>query len=111
MRRVNFSLDEAAVDLLNELADRYYGGNKSHTIRAALESLAVHTRHEGWVIGGYVPAVVDRLTACHDCGVPYREGDVLYRPVFQRGDGPKVWPDLPTENWLACSSCAEASAG
>ena len=111
MQRLNFTLDDGTIELLQQLADGYYAGNKSHTVRAALESLAVHANHEGWVIGGYVPVVVDSLTPCHDCGEAYREGAVLYRPMFQRGDGPHVWPTLPAENWLACSECVQATPG
>lgn len=109
MQRLNFTLDDPTVELLQQLADKYYAGNKSHTVRAALESLAVHTNHAGWVIGGYVPVVVDAATACHDCGEEHRQGDVLFRPVFQRGEGPRAWPSLPSENWLACSLCVEGA--
>jgi len=105
MQRLNFTLDDATVHLLEHLANAFYAGNKSHTVRAALESLAVHAGHGGWVIGGYVPVTVEDRTACHECGEAYREGTVLYRPVFERGEGPTALPALPREAWLACASC------
>ena len=46
MQRLNFTLDEATVQLLDRLAAKYYHGNKSLTVRAALESLAAHAGHE-----------------------------------------------------------------
>ena len=107
MQRVNFTLDETTIQLLEKLSERLYSGNKSQTVRSALESLAVHSTHEGWVIAGYVPVAVDRATRCRTCGDEHRKGDVLYRPVFQRGEGPGVLPRLPAENWLDCGGCAE----
>jgi hypothetical protein len=109
MQRVNFTLDEATVDLLAQLAENYYHGNKSLTVRAALESLAVHVGHEGWVISGYTPVVLEEQITCHTCGGLYPKGDVLYRPVFERGHGPGALPRLPAENWLDCSTCVERS--
>ena len=55
MQRLNFTLDDATVELLETLSSTDYAGNKSQTVRAALESLAAHTRHMGWVTS------VDRL--------------------------------------------------
>jgi len=107
MKRLNFTLDEDAVDLLNSLADRYYQGNKSRTVRAALESLASHTGHDGWVIAGYSPVRLDAEAACHSCGTEYQEGDVLYRPVFERGGSPNALQQIPSETWLDCPNCAE----
>ena len=43
MRRANqlaLTLDDAAVRLLDQLAEKYYGGDRSHTMRAAVASLA-----------------------------------------------------------------------
>ena len=105
MQRLNFTLDEPTVRLLEQLADTYYAGNKSHTVRAALESLAVHAGHDSWVIGGYTAVTVEAQTACHTCGEAYREGAVLYRPVFERGTGPTALPALPKEAWLDCAAC------
>jgi hypothetical protein len=110
MQRLNFTLDEATVQLLDKLADKYYHGNKSLTVRSALESLAAHAGHEGWVITGYTPIVVRDQTNCHTCGDLHREGDVLYRPVFERGEGPGAMPKIPKENWLDCSNCVEQLA-
>ncbi len=105
MQRLNFTFDDETVALLETIAKQYYNGNKSSTVRAGLESLATHLGHEGWVIAGYTPVELDRQAACHECGVAYRSGDVLYRPVFERGHGASVLPMLPAESWLACRSC------
>lgn len=109
MQRLNFTFDDATARLLDELAARYYGGNKSQTVRAALQSLAAHAAHEGWVIAGYSPAVVGDPVACHTCGAAHQGGDVLYRPVFERGSGPGALPSLPAEGWLDCRYCVENS--
>lgn len=107
MKRLNFTLDNETVNLLGELAENYYGGNKSQTVRAALESLAAHTGHQGWVITGYTPKEVDGEVECHGCGEAHKEGEILYRPVFERGKGPSALPKIPTDNWLDCPECAE----
>jgi hypothetical protein len=109
MQRLNFTFDEATARLLEELAARLYDGNKSQTVRAALQSLAAHAGHEGWVIAGYSPAVIDNPAACHTCGATHPSGDVLYRPVFERGRGPDALPALPTEGWLDCLHCVEGA--
>ena len=92
MQRVNFTLDESTLRLLERLAQNYYGGNKSQTVRAALESLAAHAGHEGWLIAGYTPVVAEADASCHTCGVLHRRSEVLYRPVFEGGDGPQALP-------------------
>jgi len=107
MKRLNFTLDDDAVSLLESLADRYYQGNKSRTVRAALESLASHAGHDGWVITGYSPVRLEEEAACHSCGIEYREGDVLFRPVFERGASPDALDHIPSESWLDCPTCAE----
>ena len=107
MQRYTFTLDDNIAGLLSGLADRYYGGNKSLTIRAALESLAAHVGHEGWVIAGYTPIVIEEQSECFTCHESHGKGDILYRPVFERGSGEKAIPNLPAQVWLACSNCAE----
>lgn len=107
MKRLNFTLDDDTVKLLEELAGKYYSGNKSQTVRAALESLAAHTGHEGWIIAGYTPKELDNESACHSCGEEHEKGEILYRPVFERGKSPEAFPKMPTENWLDCPDCAE----
>ena len=107
MQRLNFTLDADAVRLLEKLAATYYGGNKSQTVRAALESLAAHAGHDGWVVTGYTPAPLEAEAACHSCGTAYGEGEVLFRPVFERGASPQALPKIPAEVWLDCSTCAE----
>lgn len=107
MRRLNFTLDDDTVRLLEKLATTYYGGNKSQTVRAALESLAAHTGVDGWVITGYTPVRLDHEASCHSCGEAHPEGDVLFRPVFERGASPTALPRIPAEVWLDCSGCVE----
>lgn len=107
MKRLNFTLDADTVKLLEELSGKYYNGNKSQTVRAALESLAVHAGHEGWVISGYTPKELDDEASCHSCGETHEKGEVLYRPVFEKGSSPKALRTMPTENWLDCPDCAE----
>lgn len=107
MRRLNFTLDNATIGLLERLADRYYAGNKSQTVRAALESLATHVGHDGWVIAGYTPVQLDENAACHSCGEAHEEGEVLFRPVFERGKSPEALVKMPAEVWLDCPDCAE----
>ncbi|MSP12285.1 MAG: hypothetical protein EXR62_04920 [Chloroflexi bacterium] len=107
MQRLNFTLDDNTVELLERLAEKYYSGNKSLTVRAALESLAAHAGHEGWVITGYTPVVIAEESACHTCGETHDKGEVLYRPVFERGASSKALPKIPAENWLDCSHCVE----
>lgn len=107
MKRLNFTLDNETVQLLSELSEKYYNGNKSQTVRAALESLAAHTGHEGWVIAGYTPKEIDDETSCHGCGESHEKGEVLYRPVFERGKSPEALPKMPSENWLDCPDCVE----
>jgi len=111
MHRLNFTLDDATVALLDKLSHTYYGGNKSQTVRASLESLAAHIGHEGWVIAGYTPVALDGDMACHTCGTAHHEGEVLYRPVFERGAGPSALRAIPAEVWLDCTGCVEAQAG
>ena len=107
MKRLNFTFDDDTANLLQELADNYYNGNKSQTVRAALESLASHTGHEGWVIAGYTPVQLNDDKSCHTCGEAHHEGEVLYRPVFERGKSPEAMPAMPSDDWLECPSCAE----
>jgi hypothetical protein len=107
MPRLNFTLDDATVSLLERLSADYYGGNKSLTVRAALESLAAHIGHAGWVIAGYSPVTIQGRAACHTCGEAHEQGEVLFRPVFERGEGPTALPHIPTEMWLDCPTCVE----
>lgn len=107
MKRLNFTLDQDTVDLLGELSGKYYDGNKSQTVRAALESLAAHIGHEGWVITGYTPKELDAAASCHSCGEAHKKGEVLFRPVFEKGNSPKALSKIPSEIWLDCTDCAE----
>lgn len=107
MRRLNFTLDDDTIALLERLAGAYYAGNKSQTVRAALESLATHVGHDGWVISGYSPIELDGDAACHSCGEAHHPGEVLFRPVFERGASPRALPSIPTEVWLDCTDCVQ----
>jgi hypothetical protein len=111
VKRQNFTFDEETTELLEQISDVYYHGNKSLTVRAALESLATHLGHAGWVIAGYAPVKLDQLENCHSCGVTYPAGNILYRPVFQRGHAPNALRQIPQENWLDCSNCIEQRTG
>lgn len=107
MQRLNFTLDETTVELLERLAQRYYHGNKSQAVHSALESLAAHAGHEGWLIAGYTPVVLSEDAACHSCGDPHQVGETLFRPVFERGEGPNALPKIPPQEWLDCNNCVE----
>jgi hypothetical protein len=107
MKRLNFTLDNDTVELLSKLADRFYSGNKSQTVRAALESLASHAGHDGWVVSGYTALRTSADANCHSCGKEYHEGDLLYKPVFERGNSAGALQNIPADEWLECSSCIE----
>ena len=110
MKRLNFTFDDETTEMLDQISEIYYHGNKSLTVRAALESLATHLGHAGWVIDGYVAVQVQQGTDCHSCGRTYPEGDILYRPVFKRGHAPNALSEIPRENWLDCSQCVQGRA-
>jgi len=84
-------------------------------VRAAVESLAAHLGHEGWVVAGFVPVEVDANAECHTCHRCFEPGATLYRPVFRtlyrpvfrKGRAPKAMPQLPREQWLECGDCAQ----
>src|SRR5690625_8042019 len=104
MQRLNFTLDDVTVALLERLAADYYAGNKSRTVRAALESLATHIGHDGWVITGYVQTQGPGSVSCHTCGEEHRHGEVLYPPVFDRGQSPLALYAIPAEGRLALTT-------
>ena len=108
MKRLNFTLDEETVELLKNLAEKYYDGNKSQTVRAALESLATHAGHDGWVVAGYTGLRTDEQAECHTCGITQPKGEILYKPVFERGSSPDALRSIPHEDWLECSICVES---
>lgn len=105
MKRLNFTFDESTIRLLEHLSGTYFDGNKSLTVRAALESLATHIGHDGWVVAGYTPLKAPGEVTCHSCGKEHREGELLYRPVFERGKSPNALSELPTEEWTECPQC------
>lgn len=108
MKRLNFTLDNPTVELLNKLSEKFYGGNKSQTVRAALESLAVHQGHDGWIVAGYTPLRLDHNASCRHCGTEHAEGKVLFKPVFERGNSPSAIRHIPSEEWLECPGCVES---
>lgn len=110
MKRLNFTLDGETVDLLERLSQTWFSGNKSQTVRAALESLATHVGHDGWVISGYTPVRVPEEMSCHSCGQEQSKGALVYRPVFERGNSAKAIPRLPEEEWLECPACIQTAS-
>lgn len=108
MKRLNFTLDDATVELLNKLSAKFYEGNKSQTVRAALESLAAHQGHDGWVITGYTMAQTDHNVNCHSCGAEHQEGNIVFKPVFEKGNSPAAISHIPKEEWVECSDCVES---
>jgi hypothetical protein len=106
MRRINFTLDQDTVNLLGSLAHQFYGGNRSLAIRAAVESLAVHSGHAGWVVTGFTPVQIEARTPCHCCSEEFDVGSTLFKPVFERGISPEALDELPAGKWLDCSKCA-----
>ncbi len=104
MQRLNFTLDKSTVELLEKLSGAY-GGNKSQTVRAALEFLAHHQGSSGWVIKGYTATRIEEKSSCHTCGESHPEGEVLYTPVFELGEGASALKTLPAEVWLDCNDC------
>lgn len=107
MKRLNFTLDDDTVQLLEKLSSKYYQNNKSQTVRAALESLAAHAGQEGWVIAGYTPTKTNHDVNCHTCGSEQNEGKLLFKPVFERGSSPAAIKSIPVEEWVECPSCLE----
>ncbi|HMR64980.1 MAG TPA: hypothetical protein PKE64_13310 [Anaerolineae bacterium] len=107
MQRVNLTLDGETEKLLGQLAQQHYDGNKSLTVRAAIQSLAQHLAQSGWVVGGYTPVSLREMSRCGLCGGSHDAGRILYRPVFERGQGRRALTQLPTENRLYCAACAE----
>ena len=108
MKRLNFTLDDATVKLLNKLAGKFYEGNKSQTVRAALESLAAHQGHDGWVITGYTMTRTDHNVTCHTCGTENEEGNIVFKPVFEKGNSPSAIRHIPKKEWVECSDCVES---
>lgn len=109
MKRLNFTLDNSTVELLNNLSQKYFEGNKSQTVRAALESLAAHQGHDGWIIAGYTPLRIDHEVNCHSCGSGHSEGNILFKPVFEKGNSPTAIKTIPSEDWVECPSCVESN--
>lgn len=106
MKRLNFTLDDETAALLETLASKLFGGNKSLAVRSAVESLAAHSGHVGWVISGFTPVQLDEETACHCCQESFKPGATLYRPVFEKGVSPQALEHLPSSQWLDCETCA-----
>jgi len=69
--------------------------------------LAAHQGHDGWVITGYTPTRAAHDVNCHSCGSEQDEGNVLFKPVFERGTSPAAIQSIPSEEWVECPSCLE----
>ena len=106
MKRLNFTVDDATAELLDSLSLELFGGNKSLTIRSAVEALAAQSGHSGWVVSGFTAVELSEETSCHCCRATYGVGQTLFKPVFERGVSPDALPQLPVEPWLDCQSCA-----
>lgn len=106
MKRLNFTVDDETASLLESLATQFYGGNKSLAIRSAVESLAAHSGHSGWVIAGFTPVELSKETSCHCCRERFNAGQTLFTPVFERGVAQDALAELPVEPWLDCQTCA-----
>ena len=65
--------------------------------------------HDGWVITGYTPLRVDHDVNCHTCGTEHHEGNILFKPVFEKGNSPKAIEHIPSEEWVECTMCVENS--
>ena len=89
------------------LADQYFHGNRSLAVRAALESLATHTSQDGRVVAGFIPVVLDEEARCNTCGTQHEAGELLYRPVFERGSGPASLSQIPIRPSLHCPGCLD----
>jgi predicted transcriptional regulator len=111
MKRLNFTFDDETTRLLSRLAEAHFSGNKSLTVRAALERFARQEGHEGWIISGYTPLRAPQQAVCRRCGKEQEEGELLYRPVFERGSSPAAMDHLPEEEWTECVGCVDEPRG
>ena len=106
-----FSLGADAAELLETLADRFFGSNQTETVRAGLRALAVEYSLLGettWIMDGYVAGRAPKGGArCYRCERRFQAGEFLYRPVFRRGSGPDTLPNLPEEELWVCPLCIE----
>jgi hypothetical protein len=106
-----FTLGRKSARLLEELAERFYADNQTETVRVALRHLAARlgVGETTWVIDGYVPTKAREAGTCHRCGGSFGASEIVYRPVFKQGSGPGALPQLPGNEVLHCSKCAEGS--
>ena len=107
MQRINFTLDEKTIGLLEKMANEWYKGNRSAVIRDAVHYYSQNALQSGWVIVGFSPVTLDNNFTCHGCGEEHTKGEVLYRPTFQKGQGKFAFKYLPNEPWLDCAACLE----
>ena len=107
MHRLNFTLDDETISLLDEMAKTWYSGNRSALVRDALHHFAKCANQNGWIIVGFSPVILNRNTLCHGCGIEFPKGEVLYQPIFQQGIGENAISQLPKEPWLDCARCIE----
>ncbi len=105
IQRLNFTLDDDTIKLLEDMSKAWYSGNRSALIRDAIHHFAKCAYQSGWIIVGFSPVILNQNTVCHGCGVEYPKGQVLYQPIFQQGIGEHVIDQLPKELWLDCPRC------
>lgn len=108
MKRLNFTFDDSTIELLEELSDNYFSGNKSQTVREALESLKVNIGNKGWVIKGYTPRQLEEEIQCYSCGEDHHAGEILFTPVFEKGSGVRAINALPKKPWVECDKCVDS---
>ncbi len=106
-----FSLGADAAELLETLADRFFGSNQTETVRAGLRALAVEYGLLGettWSVDGYVAGRAPKGGArCYRCERRFQTGEFLYHLVFRRGAGPNALSRLPEEELWVCPFCVE----
>jgi len=106
-----FSLGADAAELLETLAEQFFGSNQTETVRAGLRALAVEYGLLGettWIVDGYVAGRAPKGGArCYRCERRFQVGELLYRLVFRRGSGPNALPHLPEEELWVCPLCVE----
>lgn len=64
--------------------------------------------HAGWLITDYIPVRMDHEVNFHSCGTKHSEGDVFFKPVFEKGNSPQAIEHTPSEEWVECQVCVES---
>jgi len=53
-------------------------------------------------------AQTDHNVNCHTCGTEHQEGNIVFKPVFEKGNSPAAISQIPKEEWVECSDCVES---